>query len=96
MSQINFEVRRIRMSVTQGEAHVYANGKFVINFGDTIEIIKKGETYYGELIGGWASTVPDSSFIKGLFRNWEYDHYPLKTNLNKILLESNEPSVLPA
>ncbi|KAB0577205.1 hypothetical protein EI53_01226 [Fusobacterium naviforme] len=60
---LDFEVKRIRMSVTQQEAHVYCNGEFITNFGDGPKLIKPGEKYYGGLVGGWASTTPDAKFI---------------------------------
>ena len=46
------EVKRRRMSVTQGVADVYVNGQKVITFGDEIEMIKEGERCYGDNIGG--------------------------------------------
>lgn len=60
------EVRRGRSSVTQGYATVCVNGIEVMTFGDTIELIKDGQRWYGDKIGGWASTTPDESFIKGM------------------------------
>ena len=50
--KLEIEVKRIRGSVTQGEAAVYVNGEKVIQFGDRIEIIKEGQPYYSEKIGG--------------------------------------------
>ena len=64
--KLEIEVKRIRFSVTQGEAAVYVNGKKVIQFGDKIEIIEEGQPYYSEKIGGWASVMPNADFIKGL------------------------------
>ena len=64
---LQIEVKRTRGSVTQGMVYVHINGENVCSFGDTIEIIAPGQKYYGENIGGWASTKPDSAFIKGLF-----------------------------
>lgn len=61
------EVKRRRMSVTQGEAVVVIDGKEIISFGDDIELIKDDRPYFGENIGGWASVKPDSDFILGLF-----------------------------
>lgn len=57
---INFEVKRYRPSITQGEVEVFANDKFIIKYGDNI--IMGGE--YGENIGGWASSISDEHFIK--------------------------------
>ena len=85
--KLEIEVKRRRPSVTQGEAEVYVNGEKVITFGDTIEIIKDGQPYYGEKVGSLASTKPDSDFIKGLL--WHpYEqiyHYsePVKRILEK-------------
>lgn len=59
------EVTRKRYSVTQGEATVCINGKEIITFSDTIEIISKSAKYYGDKIGDWASLKPDSDFILG-------------------------------
>lgn len=64
--EIKITVERRRSSVTQGMADVLINGVKVMDFGDTIELIKPGEKYYGELIGNWASTVPDIAFIRGM------------------------------
>lgn len=61
-----FSVRRRRASVTQGAATVYLNDVELVTFGDTIELIKEGQASYGENIGGWASTKPDSDFIRGV------------------------------
>lgn len=58
-----FTVKRERSSVTQGSATVYLNGEKVLTFADEIKLIKDGQTCYGENIGGWASTTPDSDFI---------------------------------
>lgn len=61
-----FEVKRARQSVTQGTATVYLNGEKVLTFGDEISRIEDGRTHYGEVIGNWASIIPDSDFIKGV------------------------------
>ena len=63
---LTFSVERVRGSVTQGEATVYINGEKAVTFGDEIELIGRGERYYGPIIGGWASKKPDSAFINGL------------------------------
>ena len=63
---LDFTVKRERYSVTQGNATVYLNGEKILVFADEIKIIKDGETYYGENIGGWASTTPDKDFINGV------------------------------
>lgn len=64
--EFKITVERRRSSVTQGMVDVLVNGVKVMDFGDTIELIKPGEKYYGELIGNWASTVPDIAFIRGM------------------------------
>lgn len=64
--KLEIEVKRIRTSVTQGEAGVYVNGRMVVRFSDDIKIVKDGRPYYGDIIGGWASTKPDVYFISGL------------------------------
>ena len=64
--KLEIEVVRRRFSVTQGQADVLINGKTAISFGDKIEYIEEGETYYGDLIGNYASKKPDADFIRGL------------------------------
>ena len=64
---MKIEVKRTRGSVTQGMAYVYINDKEIMAFGDTIEMVKQDQKYYGEIIGGFASITPDSAFINGLF-----------------------------
>lgn len=68
------EVKRSRPSVTQGSAEVYVNGEVIISFNDEIKLIRCGEKYYGDLIGGWASVTPDEEFIKGMLFH-PYDEY---------------------
>lgn len=71
---LKIEVIRRRLSVTQGEADVYINDKKIMSFGDDIKLIGSDDSFcgacgkptYGENIGGWASTKPDSDFIMGL------------------------------
>lgn len=65
--KLEIEVRRDRKSVTQGFATVMVNGLPLVSFGDEIEIIHPGETYYGPLIGDWASRKPDVTFILAAF-----------------------------
>lgn len=83
--KFEIEVKRRRFSVTQGEADVYLNGEKVISFGDTIELIPDGGTYYGELIGNWASTVPDSAFISGLLWHKHDDIYHYSGKVKTVL-----------
>ena len=83
--KLEFEVKRNRMSVTQQEAHVYCNGEFITNFGDEPKMIKPGEKYYGELVGGWASTTPDAQFIYAtLFHKYD-DIYHISEGVRNIL-----------
>ena len=63
--QITIEVRRNRPSVTQGSATVYINGEEIVTYGDEIELLKDGDVWYGENIGGWASRKSDAAFICG-------------------------------
>lgn len=82
---LEFEVRRVRMSVTQGEAQVYCNGQYITNFADDLELIKLGEKYFGELVGGWASTIPDAKFIHAtLFHKYD-DLYHVSTGVQAII-----------
>lgn len=84
--KLEIEVVRRRFSVTQGQADVLVNGQKVISFGDNIQIVKDGQTYYGEKIGDWASVTPDSAFIKGLL--WHpYDMVYHYSDLVKHILE---------
>lgn len=68
------EVKRKRTSVTQGSAVVYVNGEEMFVCHDEIEIVKEGEKYYGDMIGGWASLTPDETFIKAMLFH-PYDGY---------------------
>ena len=61
--KIEIEVKRRRMSVTQGAADVYINGQEVASFKDDIRMIPEGERYFGEKIGDWASVSPDTQFV---------------------------------
>ena len=83
--KLEIEVKRRRFSVTQGQADVYVNGEMVISFGDTIEIINDGQPYYSEKIGNWASTVPDSMFIRGLLFHPYDDVYHYSEKVKRIL-----------
>lgn len=83
--KLEIEVKRIRGSVTQGVADVYVNGEKVIQFADDIQLIKPDQEYYGEKIEDWASTKPDSAFIKGLLWNPLDDVYHYSDKVKKIL-----------
>lgn len=73
---LKLTVKRVRASVTQQEAVVYCNGQRVTNFGDSTEIIRPGEKYYGELVGDWASKKPDADFIyAALFHIYDYIYH---------------------
>lgn len=66
---LDITTERVRMSATQGECRVYINGRYILNFGDTIELPEKDadpDEYYGDNIGGWRSSSPDSAFVLGL------------------------------
>lgn len=78
MSVLIIEVKRNRQSVTQGSATVFINGTAAMTFGDEMYLKNNNGTFtngfkaatnvrhYGEVIGGWGSITPDSSFILGL------------------------------
>ena len=76
------EVKRRRMSVTQGEADVYVNDQKVITFGDKIEMIKEGERCYGENIGGWGSA--------GYLWHPHDELYSYKEKLERILVDGED------
>lgn len=83
--KLEIEVKRSRFSATQGQADVYVNGEMVISFSDTIEIINDGQPYYSEKIGNWASTVPDSKFIRGLLFHPFDNFYHYSEKVKRIL-----------
>lgn len=85
--QVIFAVERVRRSVTQGEAKVYCNGEYLFTFGDKIELIKPGQKYYGDNIGGWASVKPDSAFINGVLFH-PLDHIYHYSDKVKQIIES--------
>lgn len=80
-----FKVERVRGSVTQGVARVYLNGEQVAEFNDTIELLKDGEKFYGENIGGWASRTPDAEFVKGVLFHPYDDYYKFSEKVREIL-----------
>lgn len=80
-----FTVDRLRGSVTQGAAKVYLNGEEVAEFDDKIELLKDGESYYGENIGGWASRTPDADFIKGVLFHPFDAYYKYSEKVKEIL-----------
>lgn len=76
LQSLNITTERVRGSVTQGEVRVFINGEYILNFGDKIVLPERGaspEDYYGDDIGGWRSSKPDSEFVLGLI--WHpFDH----------------------
>ena len=82
---LHIEVRRIRPSVTQGEVKVYVNGIEAAIFGDKIEMIDKGEKYYGPIIGNWASKKPDANFIRGMFFHPYDEIYHVSDKVKRII-----------
>lgn len=69
LQSLDITTERVRGSVTQGEVKVFINGEYILNFGDNIVLPERGaspEDYYGDDIGGWRSSQPDSSFVLGL------------------------------
>lgn len=90
---LNFKVKRVRMSATQQEAHVYCNGKFITNFADKVEMIKRGEKYYGELVADFASTTPDAKFIHAtLFHKYD-DFYHISDGVQKVINAAMEREI---
>ena len=76
IQSLEITIKRVRGSATQGEVQTFINGQYILNFGDNIVLLKKGddpEEYYGDNIGGWRSDRPDSAFVLGLI--WHpFDH----------------------
>ena len=83
--KVEIEVKRVRMSATQGEAKVYINGHYVSNFADKIELIQEGEAYFGENVGGWASKKPDTDFIRGVLCHPYEEAYHIHEKIGSIL-----------
>lgn len=88
--EFKITVERRRSSVTQGMVDVLVNGVKVMDFGDTIELIKPGEKYYGELIGNWASTVPDIVFVRGMLYHPHDDIYHYSDRVRAALDKAQE------
>jgi hypothetical protein len=82
---LRFEVKRKRSSVTQGSVDVYCNGEKVADFGDNIQLIEDGETYYGSLIGNWASKTPDINFIRSTLFHPHDDIYRISVGVKKLI-----------
>lgn len=69
IQSLTITTERVRLSATQGWVEVYVNGEYILNFGDDIVLPERGanpEDYYGDDIGGWRSSKPDSAFVLGL------------------------------
>lgn len=81
------EVRRRRLSVTQGCAAVCVNGIEMVEFKDDIELIKEGQRWFGEKIGGWASTASDEEFIRSMLFNPLNDFYQHGKKFKRMLDE---------
>lgn len=71
--EVKFDVKRRRISVTQGFADVCLNGEVLFSCGDNIKLLEPGEKYYGEFIAGYASTTPDIDILQGMIYH-KYDH----------------------
>ncbi len=84
--EIKITVKRRRLSVTQGWVDVFINGEKVMDFGDTIELIKPGEEYHGPIIGGWASKTPDTTFVLGML----YHPYDSKYHYSDLVKQALE------
>lgn len=66
---LSITIERVRMSATQGEVKVFINGEYILSFGDEIILPERNadsDTFYGDDIGGWRSSKPDSDFVLGL------------------------------
>lgn len=63
--QLKFEVKRHRMSVTQGEAEVFVNGESIVRYGD--KIVLNGEI---DQFGGWGSLKEDKDFIMAAIKQY--------------------------
>ena len=82
-----FEVKRERMSVTQGSASVYYGGYKVVTFVDKIELIPDGSEYYGEIIGGWASIISDYDFIQSVLNHPLDEIYHFSDKMREVMKE---------
>ena len=65
IQSLEITIKRVRGSATQGEVQIFINGQYILNFGDSIDLLNP-EEYYGDDIGGWRSHKPDSAFVLGL------------------------------
>ena len=83
--EIKITVERCRGSVTQGMVDVLINGEKVMDFGDTIELLKPGEKYYGPNIGGYASKTPDIAFVLGMLYHPHDDIYHISDKVKNAI-----------
>lgn len=94
LKSLSITTERVRLSATQGEVRVLINGIHILNYGDTIVLPGSNadpEDYYGDDVGGWRSSQPDSSFVLGLL--WHpLDHVYRYSNLvcQKLGIRSDE------
>lgn len=91
---LTITTERVRQSATQGEVRVFINGKYILNFGDSIVLVPKDsatEDYYGDNIGGWRSSTPDSAFILGLiWHPLDYAYHYSDTVCGKLGIQPEE------
>ena len=98
---IKIEVRRRRMSATQGEAAVYINNERILSFNDDMYLKNNDGSFtngfntiteakhYGDVVGGWGSIKPDSAFILGLLYH-PYDKvYHYSDRVKDVVLNPN-------
>lgn len=80
MFELNFEVKRVRFSVTQGEAVVYLDGKEMARFADEIQLVD----------GEWQSVKTDEEFIRGLLFHPYDDVYQISQPLKGYLMKESD------
>ena len=80
MFELNFEVKRERFSVTQGEAVVCLDGKEMARFVDDIQLVD----------GVWQSVKSDEGFIRGLLFHPYDDLYQVSQPLKDCLVKESE------
>ena len=60
---MEIKVIRKRQSVTNGTVTVYLNGTELATYRDDIRMADGAGAYYGEIIDGYASVVPDDDYV---------------------------------
>lgn len=60
---MEIKVIRKRQSVTNGTVTVYLNGTELATYQDDIRLIEGKGPYYSEIVGGYASVVPDDEYV---------------------------------